>query len=282
MLVSTLSLLTGCSPTLDTATNHNNAESNSDHIVGGSLVLRKSEIASSTVAVYDLIQKVICTGSLIEKNIVVTAAHCINPLPGSMVVVFDVNLNTVYQSVSTYQQLLRHPKVRTVQRIQIAPEWADLQNKNLAYSTPNEADIAVIRIAGQAPKGFIPIARLKDTNTLYNGALVTVAGYGRTIGFGDKKNLSNGNSGILRQVEVPIFDANFSSTEISLDQTSGKGACRGDSGGPAFIRIDGRNFLIGIGSRVESDPEQSCTRYSIYTRITSYNSNIDTAINQLK
>ena len=66
------------------------------------------------------------------------------------------------------------------------------------------------------------------------------------VGFGEDENKSAGRK---REVEVPLTQFSASGLEF---QAGGNGldSCRGDSGGPAFARLDsGEYVLAGVTSR---------------------------------
>ena len=89
-------------------------------------------------------------------------------------------------------------------------------------------------------------------------------------------------AGTLRVVDVSISDAKYSKTEVLLDQTQGKGACHGDSGGPAFIKTKENLKLWGVTSRGSGSGENDCSGYSIYTRINSYTRWINSTVVDLR
>ena len=64
------------------------------------------------------------------------------------------------------------------------------------------------------------------------------------------------------QSVLPSFE------EITLDQTHGKGACHGDSGGPAYFfdKKLKKNILVGLTSRGTGD----CNKIAVYTSVLGY------------
>jgi hypothetical protein len=92
----------------------------------------------------------------------------------------------------------------------------------------------------------------------------------------DPKNLHNcfkvnmKGSGELRQTQVPISDIKYAHSEILVDQTSGTGACHGDSGGPGYIMINGTHYLWGVTSRGALDPKNNCSKFGVYTSVLFY------------
>ncbi len=237
-------------------------------IIGGSLVTKDQHLAKSTVAIIsahmegDKEVTAICTGSLLPGNFVLTAAHCMDDF---MVVVFD-------QAVSNTSVMLPvdhasvHPLWRqhqqNLQRLQLK-EQSKLQitESDVESVTRNNGDIAIIHFSGQVPAGFVPANLLKKTSALQNGGEVILAGFGITDG------IAKTGEGTLLETKVQIADIHFSETEVKLDQTQGKGACHGDSGGPAYVKMGDRLFLWGITSRGVDDDHDTCGKYSAYTSI---------------
>lgn len=230
-------------------------------IVGGEEATGREEFAPYTVALYDRKQGSLCTASILSNEILVTAAHCVNNEASSLVVIFTTNL---------HNKKLGPDVVRRVVSYETSPYWATRSNEDF-----NTGDIAVVRFTGGLPAGFKPAEILSDVSALADGKTVLLAGYG--ISDGKKRD----GSGILRFVETTIAKANFSDTEVMLDQTKGKGACHGDSGGPAYVRVNGKLMLWGVTSRTVNDNEDSCLHNSAYTSIPSYAQWIQETANKL-
>lgn len=268
-LVLTSASLWACAPSTDSF-KQNSADTTSSAIIGGDEVSDVDYIAKSTVAIYDAYGGQLCSGSLIANNVVLSAAHCIGQIPKYMIIIFDVNAEAILQNAGSLKALLAHPKVRQVEKAVVSATWKTRQNED-----KDTGDVSVLKFTGAAPKGYVPAKMLTDPSALKNGAAVTLAGYGIT------KGQPQTGTAVLRQVQVSIADTSFSKTEIKIDQTSGHGACHGDSGGPAFIRVAGQDLLWGITSRGVDDAKNDCTRYSAYTNALVYSQVISKAISQL-
>jgi secreted trypsin-like serine protease len=124
-------------------------------------------------------------------------------------------------------------------------------------------DISILKFAGGLPPGFVPASLLTDATALKNGTVVTLAGYGEI----DGKNKIGSEE--LRRVDVKISNAAYSPTEVQIDQRSGRGACHGDSGGPAYVTVGTRKFLFGVTSRGVQDIKNDCSQFSVYTNVLS-------------
>ncbi len=221
-------------------------ESSEDNlIIGGHLVTKKNEIAATTVSLLDARQGTLCTASILSDDVALTAAHCIDGDPNDM-------------------QLSFGPKSSGLETRPIVEMMASTNWGNHRHDEFNNGDIALVKFSGGLPKGTVPATLMKTNHHLSDGEIVTLAGFGITNG-------SGAGAGRLRSVEVKIAKAHYSQTEVSIDQTKRKGACHGDSGGPAFIQDNNGGLQIwGITSRGINDPSNHCVGESVYTRIQPY------------
>jgi secreted trypsin-like serine protease len=252
-------------------------------IIAGTNVNEGDEFLKSTVGVVSQTadgQENICTGTLISKNLVLTAAHCATP---NTSIFFSKAYNTAKDS-----------DFRAVDRAVLPQFW------NSAKATRGMidiGDIAIIHFQGSAPPQYSTVEILTDSSQLRNGVDTFIAGFGvykMTPQVIDTKtypdllpaiqsgkvvcNSTEGvcrefirsNDGVLRKTRIRISDMNFGKTEVQLDQTKGTGTCFGDSGGPAYIKMNGKLYLWGVASRVYNGPQGHCSTYSTYTNVLPY------------
>lgn len=216
-------------------------------IIGGQDANGNEDFSKSIVALYNREQGSLCTATILSDSILVSAAHCVDGPASSLVVVFGNSLeggNLVVRQVDAYQT---------------SPLWAVRQNEDF-----NTGDISIVKFSGGLAPGYRAAQVLRDETALQNGGSVLLSGYG----------LSNGSaktgSGVLRYVEVTIGNNAFSESEVLMDQRQGKGACHGDSGGPAFVKVNGRWMLFGVTSRGVNDPGDTCGVSAAYTKVPYY------------
>jgi len=240
-------------------------------IIGGNPAQPGDPIAGSTVLIVGELppakpggdpQQYICTGSLLAADTVVTAAHCV--AEDLKAPVAAANMRLVF-GLAVTSMTTTLPPLRTPSGYQYEPGWQGAVNG--AESGEDTHDIAVIHFDGGLPPGYAPAEVLPANVPLPAGTQVTLAGYGVDNGVTDD------GAGVLRIVTgVPILQP-LGQTEEALDQSSGIGSCSGDSGGPAFLNVDGKNLLWGVTSR----GDQTCAQFGIYTRITAYADFINSA-----
>lgn len=219
-------------------------------IIGGDKVDSSHIVAKSTVALYDPKAGALCSGTLISKELVLTAAHCIDPSSDQLIVYFGQDLSKPAES-------LVRKALKAVQHKDYNPERME-----------DTADIAMVRFSGELPPGFAPVALFNDFASLKKGSKVRVAGYGLNWAWGIKRG-----SGVLRTTELKVKEPVYGQTEIMIDQSIRKGVCSGDSGGPAYIEKNGKLFLMGVVSRGDSIPiplTPDCFIMSIFTRVDAY------------
>ena len=217
-------------------------------IVNGFQVDKTHPLAKVTVGVYDIVSGMICTGTLVANDVVLTAAHCIGSDTEKMRVIFDTEFTP-------------NSPTRKIKQVEISRYWE--ANRQSPIDT---GDLALIQLSEAAPSDYFTAKFLLSAKTLQRFATSTVLGYGVT------GSPEHHGAGRLRLAEIPFADFNYGSTEVKMDQTQGFGVCHGDSGGPAFISINNQYVLWGIISRGVDDPQDQCDRYAVFTNITVYRS----------
>lgn len=220
-------------------------------IVGGDPVEDSDPIRSSTIGLYtpspDGRGGAICTGSLIDKDLIVTAAHCITP-GTKPIVVFGKDM----ASRTTPKRLATGAVVN--------PRWQHSRGRGL-----DQGDIALVRFPGGLPQGFHPARRASSDKNFSPNEDVTLAGFGIT------NSRTHAGAGRLRKTHVSLFNPRRGKSEMILDQSRGHGACHGDSGGPAFVNVGGRPVLAGVTNRSYPDnAPDDCGHQVVYTKVSAY------------
>ena len=216
-------------------------------IIGGQDATGTEDFSKTVVAFYNVAEGSLCTASILSDSVLVTAAHCVSGNATDIVAVFNTDLKG--------SNLI----VRRVMQTKTSDLWAANQDQDT-----NEGDIALAQFAGGLPDGFKPATLLDSVSQLADGQDVLLAGYGITNG------VSHAGAGLLRSVVTQIKQVAYSETEVLMNQTAGKGACHGDSGGPAYAMVNGSPRLFGVTSRGVDDAANDCTHFAAYTDILPY------------
>lgn len=262
---------------------------NFNGIFGGEAVSADDVIAKSTVAILDVYKGDACTATLVTKNIVVTAAHCVQSGKDRLRVLFGLDLDTAKQvavreakandkyaqSMSDIQKILQKITDTT-----IPGDDRDQQMLKAMDEYKNWGDVGLVKFEGDAPDGYEPAQVLDDAHYIQNGMTVTIAGYGLTKPYSEQSP-DKPESSILRKVDVQVTDAAFSETEVSFDQSNGKGACHGDSGGPAYVKVGDDLKLFAVTSRGLNDPSDTCRASSAYTYLPAWKQWLDDSIAEM-
>jgi len=216
----------------------------------------------------------ICTGSLIDTDIVLTAAHCLGEDGLAQVVVVFRN------SVSS-----TGPVVKVSDR----RRYSDFLDRAQA-GDKDWHDLALVKLASAAPAGYSPAKMLPKASDLKTGGMVTLAGYGINVPVSNPNSTDNDGAGVLRRVDQTVLNNAYGQTEFTVSLANGKGACHGDSGGPAYVTENGQLYLTGVASRLtekdrvanNSDVNDfSCSVEMVYTNVLAQNAWITTNMNQL-
>ena len=253
ILIALLSSCSACSPSRQA----NEVTASEELIIGGHTASKRSEIVATTVSLVDTQRGSLCTASILSEDVAITAAHCVGGAARAMQLSFGPETAAF--------------ETRPVVDIAISPAWSIHHQDEF-----NNGDIALVRFTGGLPAGAAAASLMKASHHLSDGEIVILAGFGIMKADGE-------GAGRLRTVDVKIAKAHCSDTEVSLDQEGRRGACHGESGGPAFIQDNRGGLLLwGITSRGINDPSDSCSGQSVYTRIQAYSRWINTVVRSWK
>ena len=197
-----------------------------------------------------------CGASIISKNWVVTAAHCVQGVQANNI---RVHAGTAHQFVDNEGVFIN------CDRVIIHP-----------YYNPNSFDNDIALLHLTSPLSFnsnIQPIRL-NTDEAYN-AVNTIA---RLTGWGTTQNSVNPVlNNHLQYVDLPVISREYAisvnSEYIRLTSNmlpffmEGSAAAQGDSGGPAAINIGSEYFLTGVCSWGIFPKDQNPT---VYTKVSNY------------
>lgn len=198
-------------------------------IEGGDLALGKNVVQITT---YKPNSVGICSGSVIAKNVILTAKHCLG--------ITDILLTGIILGKEVYSpgSDISDPKVEKAKVLDFVTTSGVSTD---GPDGPGSQDIAFLII----DKSFPVPANLRIPTNSQIQAWKALSQNSKTYGYGIN------SSGIKSFLPKKIEQKLSSSTEINLKQltlnhaTRDAYVCAGDSGGPTFIEENGFEYILG-------------------------------------
>jgi secreted trypsin-like serine protease len=176
----------------------------------------------------------LCSGAIIARDLVLTAAHCVTQKTKYRVIYFDQNMVPTAIGVSA---AARNPSFKLRGR----PD----QQTGL--------DIAILELSEPLTGDIRPLAISSDLGVLSPSSEVTVSGFGLSR-YGDRAT-----AGKLRYAHLRvagIANIGVPSLALTADGTAegrGRSACLGDSGGPIVVENYFQSVLVGLVSLADAE-----------------------------
>jgi MYXO-CTERM domain-containing protein len=182
-----------------------------------------------------------CSGNLITPRIVLTAAHCGEGVPESMITsagraFFGADIND-YEHAVGFVAYRGHP------------DYQELSGWDLGQN-----DVGIGILNEDAPVSPSPVSWRELT-------LDDIGRPVKSVGFGISNASTGTGSGIKRSADLTL-DQLEEQFMVSYATEEGTTICSGDSGGPQFIDVDG----VWVQAAVHSWADADCVHYSGSTR----------------
>jgi hypothetical protein len=225
------------------------------------------------------LKTVVCTGTLIAPDVVVAAAHCVDPAvlgegfatprDTKYFITFEPDLGDLAEQKTTTFPADSIPVTSWVEHPQFALDGS-------VNGPGNFHDVSLLfldRALTVRPEAIITAA---ETSQIAEGKPVAIAGWGQQTVTGQFEPPPAGTVGRKICANTKLGTVGAFEMQVGGDQTTAR-KCHGDSGGPTFLDVEtttlNKRRLIGITSHAYD--QSDCRRGGVDTRVDAVRDWID-------
>lgn len=208
-------------------------------------VLRAAEKSGTRPEV--VVESSRCSGTVIAPEVILTAAHCIEPDQWARGIF--VTVGTTVHRVKSY---VRHPRYRPLVKLK--------NHKSETFRSLGPfRDLALVFLDEKIVEARTAILPLPDFR-LSRDAQILLAGFGVTQK-ADRSATTTGADPLLPLSAVSVTLREGSSGQLLVNGP--RTVCSGDSGGPALLQKENRYLVVGVAAASD------CFRSAVFTRVSS-------------
>lgn len=273
-------------------------------IIHGTPIHPGFELVPSIVRVYSVQSDGnanVCTGTLLDNETVLTAAHCVNDMYEADKILVHFHHDPACEPDGLLNKKRDRNLKASRENIREAAAFIVHRDYNTDYFIN---DLAIIKLAKAAPSTARPVAIGNwMTTTQTDRARVLAIGYGKITRYDNQEDpnhrLRYGYVKPLLQearrakLVAHMSDRGLRDTSsafvdrywLFFDQTDGNGVCAGDSGGPAFVKVGGKWTQVGVASfvtNVSSMGGEVCKDIGAHVNLSGYTTWIEGARRYLR
>jgi hypothetical protein len=211
-------------------------------IVGGTIDTGDPAVAAVLIQMADGTTVAICSGTLISPRVILTAAHCVS-----------INDPKIPGAAPRQVFFGNDVEARPLALIDVVRSTFHPSFNERALDQGN--DIALL-LLDRSPSGITPLPINRSSMSSQIGIATRLVGFGITGG-------GRHDDGTKRQVSSIVGNVD---AKLLWVLESSRNTCNGDSGGPSFVTIGGKEVIAGITSFGDED----CVQAGAYTRVDLY------------
>lgn len=236
------------------------------------------------------ITTVLCTGTLIAPDVVMTAAHCtdVNALTmgfgevqrADFYITFDPDLSALAEAGQGGGAPPEIPASAVPVREYLAHEDFSLDSMGQVDGPGDYKDVALLFLAVTVDDVAPAVVIAADeVDQLAVGSAVAIAGWGQQTVTGQFETPPAGTVGVKVCGDTTVNELGATEMQIGADPSTTR-KCHGDSGGPTYLDVETTHDIatrvVGITSHAYD--QSDCNKGGIDTRVDAYRDWFDAAM----